>query len=235
MVLPDIIAGIPWELIGFFSLRHARLFSLIRLLFIRRATTHTSLILRMLRNRYHAIPRMSSSVTRLIKLVLAVFLLLHLQACFWFYLTDQHEPYDLFWVTDGAVLQQKSWMLRTGGLLTACWQEGGEGRDCSSIGSKYLLSLYWAATTFSTVGFGDIAPFYTDEVFFTSAVELAGAFTVSIVIAAITSVILSQDMTSGEQEDTLAHLNKYLDRRRNQMEPAHKDKLRHYYDYMFEE
>ena len=47
-----------------------------------------------------------------------------------------------------------------------CWHDGWI-ENATPFSKRYAICLYWAATTLSTVGYGDILPVTTEEMVFT--------------------------------------------------------------------
>lgn len=120
----DIITLIPYEIFGWFSSNFVMLgLRLLRLVYIFR-------IPKVIHNaksslEKFAFSKMKLSMQRIIRLFFTILLTTHLFACVW-YFTASRAGFE-------------SWKL-------AC-----SLRDCTSIGSKYLLSYYWTTVTITTV------------------------------------------------------------------------------------
>ncbi len=64
----------------------------------------------------------------------------------------------------------------------------------------YVTCLYWAITTISTVGFGDIHPNTPGEKIYTSVVMVTGVGVYAVIISAFGAVIASSDARGGQPE-----------------------------------
>lgn len=76
----------------------------------------------------------------------------------------------------------------------------------------YLLSFYWAATTITTVGYGDISGTNDLERLFCTLVEIIGVIGFAYASSALTSIITNLDQTNSE----LKHKIAIIDRIRNE-------------------
>jgi len=101
---------------------------------------------------------------RLISIIGAVIIGVHVSACFW-YLTAKLSGYsDQTWVVRGDYLEADN-------------------------GTKYLASLYWAVATILTVGYGDISGHTTLERSFSIIWMMVGVAFYAFTIGIITSVL----------------------------------------------
>lgn len=115
--------------------------------------------------------------------------LAHLIACFWYYVgtsVDKEDP--------------SSNQCTAGGLgcdptaPPATWWDG-MGYDDDDEANKYLTSIYWAFTTITTVGYGDITPTNTGERIYAIVVMVGGATVFGYIIGSI-AALAGQDRGS---------------------------------------
>jgi len=103
----------------------------------------------------------------LLKTLFGVFYLVHLFACIWFFIAGFTRKYD-------------SWVDMMG-----LWDEP------SSF--KYLVSIYWALQTVTTVGFGDIGITHIEEYLLVIFWMLFGVSVYTFTIGIVSSIIASID------------------------------------------
>mmetsp|Transcript_10690 Transcript_10690/g.20799 ORF Transcript_10690/g.20799 Transcript_10690/m.20799 type:complete len:606 (+) Transcript_10690:25-1842(+) len=110
----------------------------------------------------------NNRVFRLLKLLLSILIVIHFIACFWYFAARLDDfPYDC-WIVQGGFMDK-------------------------SIGSKYLTSFYWAFTTVSTVGYGDIHANNDTEMIMAVFCMMIGVGFYSMVVSSITSLMSSID------------------------------------------
>lgn len=85
--------------------------------------------------------QISSGMMRLINLLTLVFIVVHLIGCLWYYQAKIDDFNELTWVYRLKLL------------------------DASDL-TLYLYSVYFVLTTITTVGFGDITPYSTSDIFY---------------------------------------------------------------------
>ena len=91
-------------------------------------------------------------VLTLLHLLGKVLLVAHVLGCLWFFQTELAAPDEPTWVST---------------------YDGGSAAD-GPVARQYLYSIYWALTTISTVGYGDITPVSNSEMILTCLVQFAG-------------------------------------------------------------
>jgi hyperpolarization activated cyclic nucleotide-gated potassium channel 1 len=107
-------------------------------------------------------------IFRLLKLLVSILVCVHFIACFWYFAARLDDfPYDS-WIVQGGFADK-------------------------SLGMKYLASFYWAFTTVSTVGYGDIHANNDTEMMIAIICMMVGAGFYSMVVSSITSLMSSLD------------------------------------------
>lgn len=76
--------------------------------------------------------------------------------------------------------------------------------------SFYVVSLYWAITTLTTVGYGDITPVTNFGRLYTMAVMLIGVGVYGVIIGNISRLMMLADKYTQERKDKLNGLHQYM-------------------------
>mmetsp|Transcript_9239 Transcript_9239/g.30508 ORF Transcript_9239/g.30508 Transcript_9239/m.30508 type:complete len:771 (+) Transcript_9239:118-2430(+) len=190
----DVISTAPVDLVGIFLqgessplrnlrlLRIVRLLRLMKLLRIMRAT-------RIFRRIESSLP-VNYAMFALIKFVLFAAILGHLLACTWQLVSDFHPNPDETW---------------------AAYYAESFPDSVKDAPSRYITCFYWALTTMSTIGYGDIIPYNTSERCFACFAQLFGASLYAYVVGAVCGIISGMDERSAIFYETMDSLNRFID------------------------
>jgi len=96
----------------------------------------------------------------------------------------------------------------------------------------YLRALYWAFTTLTTVGYGDVTPLLTYEILFTIFVELCGCAIFGFIIGNIASILTSQDSTKALVKEKIEAVRNYIHYRKIPQPLA--NKINRHYGYAWQ-
>jgi len=77
-------------------------------------------------------------------------------------------------------------------IITGCVADHGQ----SILVRRYIRSLYWAITTLTTVGYGDVVPNSNDERSFAVAVFISGILVISFLISGLNEIVTQMDITT---------------------------------------
>jgi len=129
-------------------------------------------------------------VFRIVKLVSYVLLIAHASSCIFLaipMLEHGEEELDLTW-------------------LGNCSHDYTE----FSREQKYLLSFYWAMTTLTTVGFGDVVPYTGFERIFTIFAMILGVAFYAYSTATVSSVLHSLDVRETQNREKMESLRAFM-------------------------
>lgn len=104
----------------------------------------------------------------------------------------------------------------------------------AAMETEYLIALYWAVTTLTTVGYGDITPDVSKltQTVYTMVVMFLGVGFYGYIIGNITTLLQRLDMKKSMYQSKVNQLNRFLQYR--QVSPTVKHKILDYYDYLWE-
>lgn len=122
-------------------------------------------------------PKISSAWVQFLSIMAFLLLFSHFAACVWYLIGMTHVDSDLSWVNR---------MDSARGLSGGPFVELG-------IAQKYLTSFYWAITTMTTVGTGDILAHTTLEIIWSGILSFVGVMVFTLVMAVLTSIISTAD------------------------------------------
>ena len=117
------------------------------------------------------------------KLTIAIAYIAHWMACMFFWLSIQESVGDPL-----------SWVVQNG-LLDA------------PTSKQYIFSLYWAFTTMTTVGYGDISPGTVNEQMFVMVCMLIACGTFAYIVGAISSILNRSNTIVANFKEKTMHIN----------------------------
>ena len=124
------------------------------------------------------------SVMRLLATLTGILISLHLVACFWYLFSNFSEN------------EFETWIYRY-------------GYENSSILTLYITAFYWAITTLTSVGYGDITPYTDPEVIFTIFWIVATMYFLSITVSSLSTVITMIDIKKKNLDLKLNMVDEY--------------------------
>lgn len=188
-MIPDIIACIPINYIidgnkNYNSLirvaripRLYRLFKITKLLRLGKVLKHKNKTMRYL----SYILRISAAFERIFWFALIYILLIHIVSCLWVFVGF----YD---------------------TTSVNWIDYGGFTEYDNV-SLYVVSIYWAFTTFTTVGYGDVLAVNSTEKLFTVIVMTIGIVFYSYTISSITNVLSNIDTRQAKLKNQIMTLD----------------------------
>lgn len=131
--------------------------------------------------------QLSPAAFKLLRLVLQVTFIAHLLACFWYYMAAAEED-----------IQPGNWWNRIEHLADA------------DVEDHYVSSLYWAFTTMTTVGYGDLTPQTGTERTYSIIVMILGATVFGYIVGNVSQMVGRLDVGAVRQREQLARIKNYM-------------------------
>jgi potassium voltage-gated channel Eag-related subfamily H protein 7 len=188
----DLIAILPFDMIGVIAssddlnnlkaLRIARLLRLFKLLRILRAG-------RMF-DRWESSMAINYSVLTLCKFVALTIVVAHWLACLW-HMTVNIEDKEVNWVTNYGNPADSDVPLTTAEV--------------------YVVALYWAVMTMSTIGYGDVGAVTTAERITATFGMFIGSSIFAYIVGAVTSTVATMGARQTEFYELMDSINLYMD------------------------
>jgi len=170
-----------------------------------------------------------AQVFSLIKLLVGIVYLMHLLGCVWFYLhlcaaraahpipsDDAYTPHSET-VLSGPLsspdsndrISARDERVLTDTVTWLTTYDGGSGVH-AGVWVQYLYSIYWALTTLTTVGYGDITPTNDLERVYALISLLIGALVFGSLLSALGDALSHVDPNASRTVERLAEVKEYL-------------------------
>ena len=149
------------------------------------------------------------SVAAMGKMFAILFLIAHIMGCIWYLILDE-----------GA---EVSWLNRFFGKPRAA--------DDLSVWQKYVISLYWAMTTMTTVGFGDLVGTSRIEYIVAIIGMLVGASVFGYVIGNVTAVMEGADPAGAQYREKMGEVKSFTTER--ELPTALARRVRAHFEYVY--
>ena len=126
------------------------------------------------------------------------------------------------------------WILLAAHLIALGWILIGAVDAALDGGLRYTRALYWAVTTLTTVGYGDITPdpSSTLQMFFTMLVMLLGVGMYGYIIGSVSTLIGNLDAARANYLGKMEEVNLFLKSR--DVPEGLRERVRNYYRYLWE-
>jgi CRP-like cAMP-binding protein/voltage-gated potassium channel Kch len=147
---------------------------------------------------HHEVTYITNTMTRLFKLLCALVLLANSMCSIWFLLA-QSQGLDTRGPNNGTFT----------GVDADPWAYK-ENLSSMNLSRRYLRSFYWAVTTMTMVGYGEITPVTVGEDLVAIFAMLIGSLMYAALIASVTSIFRSRDATAIIFRKKMDCLKQYL-------------------------
>ena len=144
--------------------------------------------------------QLNPGMVRMCQIVIVALVGAHLFACFWYSLgtTYENEHYAFDDCHAYARHKQCTWIQMEG-------LSRGDGNFF-----LYMVSLYWALTTITTVGFGDVVPNTADEMVYTCFVMVMGVTWYAVLITTVGKIFHGMDSKASDRSARSKTLNAFI-------------------------
>lgn len=139
------------------------------------------------------------------RFTLGAFFGMHVVACVWFIIGDRSSDNSLSRECyEGLDYERR-------GKYSKCtwYQRGGYSESKMSNAFLYVTCLYWAVTTVTTVGYGDITPVTAGEKVFTIFIQICGITWFASLVSALSNDVI-EDSKYEESRQLKLSLKKFL-------------------------
>ncbi|KAL9191234.1 hypothetical protein ACHAXT_000940 [Thalassiosira profunda] len=126
-------------------------------------------------------------VSRMVKIVMLIMLVTHLVGCFWF----------LIGLTGGSGELNGGWVFRY-------------YLELSPKATQYVASMYWAFSTLTTVGYGDISARTPAEQIYAMGMMLVGVSWYAYIVSSMSSIMSSFDAQNKAVREKMLSVNEFI-------------------------
>lgn len=123
----------------------------------------------------------------------------HLLACGWYYVGSDVEVEGL--------APQRGWIYNQ---MDDVWNATNDRKEIS-FGTMYITCYYWAITTISTVGYGDITGQTNTERLYLVLAEMVGCLMFAMLTGALGSMMVSQKLLEQKVDNQLSELREFME------------------------
>jgi len=136
----------------------------------------------------------------------------HILACMWYYVGIGYDDV----LADGTV--QSGWIRSYHDCdevqeLTGCtgrWGVNLTAGERPTAGDAYLVSFYWAVTTLTTIGYGDISPLTVAEKYLGIFAMAVGSFFFGMLVGSLSAAITSGNLANQEHRKRMEQIREFM-------------------------
>eukprot|EP00948_MAST-09A_sp_MAST-9A-sp1_P000049 g49.t1 len=158
---------------------------------------------------------------RLLKSTFIVLFVIHLLGCIWFFIaTTSCNLEDGMASQSVDIMCRNSWLAESGML------------SVKDMGVLYLWSIYWAATTISTVGYGEIVPVSPIETLVSIVGMMAGGITVAYITGTLMGLVSDMEKDGTLIREKISAVSMWMKSR--QLSHDLQERIRKHYEYCWQ-
>ena len=165
---------------------------------------------------------LNPAIFRLTRLFVVILFLSHLIACMWFGVFKLVIP-------EGEERTRSNWVAA---YAANQMTDAASERVLTDSLTQYLSAMYWAFTTMTTVGYGDILPQNLLEMWFVILMEFVGLIVFGMAIASMTNILANFNLQKKLLRERMAVVNRYV--RERDLTQRMQRRVRRFYEYYLE-
>ena len=161
------------------------------------------------------------SSAKLLSVMFVVVYITHVVGCAWYVVGSSDEDCGLN--PDNSTCTVSGW-------VSGFEDDWGADAD---VRTRWLRSFYWAMTTLTTVGYGDVSPTTSTEMIFGVLAELIGTIVFGTLVGTVGSIIGQRGKLAERHDAEIAEVKEFMQAKNL---PAHlQKKVRNYLDLLFKQ
>eukprot|EP00945_MAST-04E_sp_MAST-4E-sp1_P001929 g1929.t1 len=166
----------------------------------------------------------SPAALKMFKLLFNITFIAHIFACVWFYVSTIPE--------EGMLAPENNWWINIGIDDTSNKGDADENQVATNLGIKYTAAIYWAFTTMTTVGYGDVTPQTLPEKWMAIIAMILGATIFGFVVGSVSSMVGKMDVGAARLREQMAMIKDYM--REQDLPRAMKLDIENFFEFYFQ-